>query len=121
MSAETFISIDGSLMPANIQPPQSELQGAFTRSGDGKRIVIDMARARGVARDMVRAVRQPLFDRNDALTIRAMQAGDGAALEAARLYGDRLRAAPQNPRLETALTPDDLLDTVHTIVTELNA
>lgn len=117
---ETFISIGGDPMPANLQPPQSDLQGAFRKSTDGKRIVIDMPAARLIARDMIRQSRQAMFDRNDAATIRAMQSGDTVALAATKTRGDQLRAAPQDPRLENALTPDDLLDTVQAIISELN-
>ncbi|KFC74496.1 hypothetical protein FG93_01082 [Bosea sp. LC85] len=116
---ETYVMVEGSPLPANLQPPQAALQDAFCK-GEGLplRIVIDMAAARPVAQEMVRQARAAAFAANDAATVMAMQRSDTAALDACRVKGDVLRGAPADPRLSAASTPDALLDAVAAIVAE---
>lgn len=117
MTTETFINVEGNLVPANQQPPYPELQDAF-RMSRGK-IVIDMPAAREIAREAIRQARKPLFDANDAATIRAMQRGEPTAPQLAR--GDKLRAAPQDPRIDAATTPDALRLAIDAVLTDLGS
>ena len=114
---ETFINIGGELMPANLQPPQSELQGAFRKSGDGKRIVIDMPAARDIARDMLRAVRASTWPKIDAARNKALEDGEGMASVKER--SAVLRGVTKDPRIDEARTPDELLSVVEQISNEL--
>ena len=117
--ATTHIMVDGKQYPAEGQPPESELQGAFTMStGKNPRIVIDMDRALPIAQDMVRQARVAAFTKNDAATMQAMQRGDNDAMAAAREQGDKLRAATADKRLTDAKTPDALLKAVEDIIAE---
>lgn len=118
VAVKTYIDIDGELMDANLQPPQSDLQAAFRKSG--KNIVIDMTAAKEVARDMVRHARVAEFIKNDAATMEALQKGDNAALTAAKTKGNQLRDAPADARINSATTPDELLSVVETISAEMS-
>ena len=115
--ADTYIMVEGNLMPASAQPPQGELQGAF-RAGPKSTIVIDMDAALPIAQDMVRHARTAAFAKNDAATMQAMQRGDNDAMAAAREQGDKLRAATADKRLTDAKTPDALLKAVEAITAE---
>lgn len=116
---ETYILVEGEEMPADLQPPQSELQGAFRRApGPAPGIVIDMVAALPIARDLVRQGRGAAFEANDAATMMAMQRGNANALADCRAKGDQLRGAPDDPRLAAASTPAALLAAVETIIAE---
>jgi hypothetical protein len=117
MSAETFIMVDGTQLPANLQPPFPSLQSAFRNSSG--RITIDLVAARNVARDIIRRERTPLFEKNDVAALNAALRKDDAAVTATLDRGDALRDATRDPRLETANTPQDILDTTDLIVSDL--
>lgn len=119
MSAETFIRVGDELFPASEQPPQSELQGAFR--ADGQRIVIDMPAAREIARDRIRTAREPMFIANDAAWNKASMLSDTPGKNAAKARAQVLRAAPQDPRIDGAETPDALLSAVSEIIAEMGA
>lgn len=115
--ADTYIMVEGNLMPASAQPPQGELQGAF-RAGPKSTIVIDMGAALPIAQDMIRQARAAAFAKNDAEFMRAQQRANDEASQAARNKGDQLRAATADPRLTKAKTPDALLKAVEDIIAE---
>lgn len=119
MSTETYIMVENTLMPAALQPPFPALQPAFRRSLDGTRIVIDLDAARDAARDMIRRERTALFEKNDVLSVNAALRKDDAAITACLDRGDRLRNSTRDARLEMATTPQDVLDTVDLIVSDL--
>ncbi len=116
---ETFISVGGDLMPANLQPPQSDLQGAFRKSTDGKRIVIDMPAAREIAKDMLRQARSAAWPRIDAA--RNVATETEAGMDAVRARANALRAVTSDSRIAGAKTPDDLLLVVDEIKAEIAA
>lgn len=113
----TYIVVNGELIDANLQPPQSELQSAFKKSG--KSIVIDMTVAKEVARGMIRTAREPLFIENDAAYTRAQQRNENAAAFVAK--GEMLRGAPADTRIDDAVNAEELLTVVETIISEMKA
>jgi hypothetical protein len=117
---ETFINIQGSLVDASKQPPYPHLQEAF-RIGNNGIIVIDMPAAREVAKNMLRAERKTAFDKNDAATIRAMQARNDDALNAAAATGEMLRNITSHQSIVDAKTPDELLTAVNDLITQMRA
>lgn len=71
-------------------------------------IVVNMDKAREIQRDRIRAARAPLFDQLDLAFMRAMEAGDTAALEQVAAQKQALRDATRHPDIELAQTPDEL-------------
>lgn len=116
-----FVMVDGAPQPAATQPPQSELQGAFTMAGTTAmpRIVIDMSVALTIAQDMVRDARLEAFAKNDAATVLAIQNRDDTALTKTKENGDLLRAAPADKRLVDSSTPAELLAAVDAIIMDM--
>ncbi len=117
MSTETFIMVEGNPMPASLQPPFPALQSAFRNSSG--RITIDLVAARNVARDIIRRERAPLFERNDVAALNATLRKDDAAVTAILDRGDALRNSTRDPRIESASSPEALLATTDTIISEL--
>lgn len=71
-------------------------------------IQINMAKAREIHRNRLRAARTPLLLDLDVEYLRAHEAGDDtAAIVAAKQV---LRDLPQDPAIDTATTPDELID-----------
>ncbi|WP_275272289.1 hypothetical protein [Limnobacter sp. P1] len=73
-------------------------------------ISIDMTKAREIKRDMIRAERAPMLATLDVQFMRAVETGDTAAQQAIAAQKQRLRDATQDPRIDTAQTPDELKD-----------
>ena len=71
-------------------------------------IVINMTKAREIKREQIRAQRVPLLASLDVEFMRAVESGDSA--EQARIAAEkqRLRDAPDDPRIEAAQTPQEL-------------
>lgn len=71
-------------------------------------IVINMTKAREIKREQIRAQRVPLLADLDVQFMRAVESGDSA--EQARIAAEkqRLRDAPDDPRIEAAQTPQEL-------------
>ena len=71
-------------------------------------IVINMTKAREIKREQIRAQRVPLFASLDVEFMRAVESGDSA--EQARIAAEkqRLRDAPDDPRIDAAQTPQEL-------------
>lgn len=116
---ETYINVQGDIVPASLQPPQSALQNAFRMNANKTQIVIDMTAAREEACNMIRRAREPLFLANDAAYTRAQQRGDDIAAYVAK--GEQLRDAPADARIDAASTPEALLAAVEAIVQELES
>lgn len=83
------------------------------------KVVCDMPKARGLARDMLRAERAERFTRLDGEWMRAM--GRGEALEAAAVEAKRetMRNWPQDPRIESATTQEELKSTIQSLKAEV--
>lgn len=71
-------------------------------------ITVNMAKAREIKREKIRTQRAPLLAALDVDFMRAVEAGDTA--EQARIAAEkqRLRDAPEDPRIEAAKTPEEL-------------
>lgn len=117
MTPETFINIEGRLLPAADQPPQSELQGAFRANAAG-RITVHMPTAKQIARDMIRQARAEKFRAVDDLRNQALDDDDATRRAQAKAAAQKLRQAPQDPRIGAATTPTELLAAVDAIVAE---
>ncbi len=119
-NVKTYIMVDGEQRPAEMQPPQSDLQAAFTMGGTvaKPKIVIDMVAALPIAQDMVRQARAPFFAKVDGDRALAFDNDDSAARDNVREKAQQLRDAPADPRLAAATTPDELLAAVDAIVAE---
>jgi hypothetical protein len=75
---------------------------------DGKVIGVDMAKARAVTRDRLRAERVPLIKAEDVKVSRALALEDKAAVVAAEAERQRLRDITALPAIDAAKTPDEL-------------
>ena len=71
-------------------------------------IVVDIEKAAEVQRNRIRAARVPLLAKLDQEFMRALEAGDNAAIERVKAEKQRLRDAPDDPRIATAKTVDEL-------------
>jgi hypothetical protein len=74
----------------------------------GAQIAVDMTKAREIHRNALRRARAPLFAEADVDYAKADEAGDTATKEAVRDYKQALRDAPQDPRIDAAMTPEEL-------------
>lgn len=84
---------------------------------DGSVIEVDMAAARDIHRDRIRAERESAFDPFDKISIpltrkmaggTALTAQEQAELNAAELNAQKLRDAPAHADIDGAATPDEL-------------
>ena len=71
-------------------------------------IVVDIEKAAEVQRNRIRSARWPLLAKLDQEFMRALEAGDNAAIEHVKAEKQRLRDAPADPRIATAKTVDEL-------------
>ena len=71
-------------------------------------IVVDIEKAAEVQRNRIRDARGPLLAKLDQEFMRALEAGDNAAIERVKAEKQRLRDAPTDPRIATAKTVDEL-------------
>lgn len=72
-------------------------------------ITIDMRRARALRREQLRAERAPLLAELDIAYLRAIEAADLPEQQRIAAEKARLRDITQDPRLDAAQTPADLL------------
>jgi len=102
----TYININGDVRDASSLnvPADRTFRGAWQFSGDA--VEIDMAAARDIHRDNLRAERGPLLDALDVAYMKALEAGTGAADIAAQKA--TLRDITDDARLAAATTPDEL-------------
>ena len=71
-------------------------------------ITINMAKARDIKRDMIRAERNPKLAALDVDYMKASEAQDTAAMAAIAQVKQQLRDCTQDPAIEAAQTPDEL-------------
>jgi hypothetical protein len=117
---QTYIMVDGQLVDASLQPPQSSLQSAFKLNNKGK-IVIDMTEAKKVARDMIRQARAGAFTKIDSRRGIAIDDENTTERLAVKAAAKKLRDAPADTRIDNATTADELLTVVDTIVAEIES
>lgn len=80
---------------------------------------VDMAKAREIHRNRIRAMRAPLLADLDVAFMRAVEKGDSAAIAAIAAKKQGLRDAPSDPAIETAKTPEELSLVVPAAMTDL--
>jgi hypothetical protein len=93
------------LDPATI-PSDRTFRDAWTLQSGA--VVHDMAKARDIWRERLRAERAPLLTALDQAYLKADEAGDAAGKAAIAAQKQQLRAAPADPSIDAAETPDDL-------------
>lgn len=71
-------------------------------------ITVNMVKARNIWRDRLRAERKPRMEKLDVEYQRADEAGDAAWKADVANRKQVLRDAPQDPRIDSAATPQDL-------------
>lgn len=71
-------------------------------------IEVDMPRARNIQRDRLRDQRAPLFAELDAAYMKADERGDQQEKKSIAAQRQRLRDITEDPRIESAQTPDEL-------------
>jgi hypothetical protein len=71
-------------------------------------IAINMAKAREIQRDRIRALREPLFADLDVAYQRADEIGDAEAKAAIAARKQALRDATKDPAIDAAKTPEEL-------------
>lgn len=71
-------------------------------------ITVNMVKARNIWRDRLRAEREPLMDKLDKEWSDAERRGDTAKIDAVNARKQALLDAPQDPRIDSAATPQDL-------------
>lgn len=71
-------------------------------------INVDMAKARNIWRDKLRAEREPILKRLDVEYQRADEAGNATLKNDIAQRKQALRDAPQDPRIESAATVQEL-------------
>jgi len=105
---KTYININGDIRDAASLsvPADRTFRGAWQFSGDA--VEIDMAKARDIHRDRLRAERNLRFDALDAEWFRAAEAGDTDAQTAIAEVKQALRDVTADPRIVAAETPDEL-------------
>jgi len=70
---------------------------------------VDMSKAREIHKDKIRKARVAEFEKNDLALRDAQVNGDTVLLAKAKARRDELRNAPQDPSIEAAATPDELV------------
>ena len=105
---ETLININGDVRDAaSLTVPQDRtFRGAWQFSGDA--VEIDMAKARDIHRDALRAERNPRFDALDAEWFRAAETADTDAQASVAAQKQALRDVTADARIDAAATPDAL-------------
>lgn len=105
---KTLININGDLRDAALLtvPQDRTFRGAWQFSGDA--VEIDMAKARDIHRDRLRAERAPRLGALDVDYMKALeQGGDTTSVVAEK---QALRDVTADPRIDAATTPDELKD-----------
>lgn len=105
---KTYIDIDGDARDAAFLtvPQDRTFRGAWQFSGDA--VEIDMAKARDIHRDRLRAERASRLSDWDAAWFRAAETGDADAQAAIAEVKQALRDVTADPRIAAAETPDEL-------------
>lgn len=71
-------------------------------------IVVDIERAAEIQRNRIRLAREPLLATLDREFMRALEAGDAAAIDRIKAEKQRLRDAPADKRIDSAKTIEEL-------------
>lgn len=71
-------------------------------------IVVDIKRAAEIHRNRIRLARGPLLANLDQEFMRALEAGDAAAIDRIKAEKQRLRDAPADKRIDLAKTIEEL-------------
>jgi hypothetical protein len=102
----TYININGDVRDAAslTVPADRTFRGAWQFNGAA--VEIDMAAAKEIHRDNLRAARKPLLDALDVDYMKALETGGDAAAVAAQKQ--TLRDVTADARIEAATTPDEL-------------
>lgn len=105
---QTLININGDVRgAASITVPHDRtFRGAWQFKGDA--VELDMAKARDIHRDNLRAERNPRFEKLDADWFRAAETNDTTAQADIAAQKQAIRNVTEDPRIEDATTPDDL-------------
>ena len=104
----TYININGDVRDASslTVPTDRTFRGAWQFNGDA--VEIDMAAARDIHRDNLRAERGPLLDALDVDYMKALEDSDTAAQQAIVGVKQVLRDVTVDARIDAAATPDEL-------------
>jgi hypothetical protein len=106
--AQTLININGDVRDAaSLTVPQDRtFRGAWQFNGSV--VEIDMAAARDIHRDNLRAERNPRFEKLDADWFRAAETNDTTAQADIAAQKQALRDVTTDARIDAATTPDEL-------------
>ena len=106
--AQTLININGDVRDASsITVPQDRtFRGAWQFNGAA--VEVDMAKAREVHKNALRAERNPRFDALDAEWFRAAETADADAQASVAAQKQALRDVTADARIDAAKTPDEL-------------
>lgn len=102
----TQIMIGGQTVDGSLALSDRTFRGAWQL--EGQAIIVDMARARDILRDGLRAERKPLLDALDAEWFRAAETEDVAGKAAVAAQKQLLRDVTEDPRIDAAETPEAL-------------
>lgn len=105
---KTYININGDIRDAaslNV-PKDRAFRNAWKFSGDA--VEVDMAKARDIQRDKLRAERKPRLESLDAEFMQTLEKEDKAAQKAVADLKKKLRDATKNPKIDAAVTPEEL-------------
>ncbi len=102
----TYININGDVREASslTVPTDRTFRGAWQFNGDA--VEVDMAAARNIHKDNLRAERKPRLEALDVSYMKALEAGSGAADIATQKQ--TLRDITADSRIANASTPDAL-------------
>lgn len=102
----TMININGDIRDAaSLDVPKDRtFRGAWQFNGAA--VEVDMAKARDIHRQNLRAERAPRLEALDVEFMRKLENGEGTAITTAMKR--RLRDVTSHPRIESATTPEEL-------------
>ena len=102
----TYININGDVREASslTVPSDRTFRGAWTFNGNA--VEIDMAAARNIHKDNLRAERKPRLEALDVSYMKALESGSGASAIATEKQ--TLRDITDDSRIASASTPDAL-------------
>jgi len=106
--AQTLININGDVRdPASLTVPQDRtFRGAWQFNGSA--VEVDMAAARDIHRDNLRAERAPRLEALDVDYMKALEDADTAAQQGIASVKQSLRNVTSDARIEAASTPEEL-------------
>lgn len=107
----TFSIVDSADLPQD-----RTFRNAWTVSD--KAVGVDMEKAREIHKENIRALRTPLFEKNDVAIADAILSDDKEAKVAAAAKRDALRDATDDPAIAAAQTPEELKLAIPDVVKE---